>query len=629
MPDSPKIWTLKGAVFLSYASQDAEAAKHICEALRAAGIEVWFDQSELRGGDAWDAKIKKQIRNCALFVPVISAHTQERSEGYFRREWNLATQRLLDMAHDAVFLLPVVIDGTRDSDARVPDEFLRIQWTRLPGGDTPESFCERVKRLLSGAGAEPVLSAGRKGSAAQEPRPVKSARPWLAPTLGGVVLCAALAVWQPWRNGAMPAAAVPAVPPPSEAQNLVAKAWVQLNKTELGPEELEIADGMCKRATELDPMDAEAWAAWSQVDSWYIYHNFDNSKGRQDAARANAARALQLAPDSYEGRVAQACYLVRGATTGTGLGQTSTFASEAGRLLHQLLQERKDEPRALFALGILDRNVGHWDEARDDFSRLAKNPQYSATAWSERAWLEWSQSRYASVDDPLDRSLAIQPFWGNLGLKIMISLYWHGDLESAKAALDKIPVSVMQTDYGTSSAYLVYLWMRKPEEWLKFREGIRRDWIQSNGLDGPVAYLDGKALQMAGRNDAAQLEWESALKLVDQRLADQPTSGLLLAWRVDLLTLLGRTAEAEKYLRLSEEVNGGLELARRTRLLIAEGKIDEVMDSMEKAGRADRFTAAALRLNPDFDLLRSNPRFQAMIARAEADPLMSPDAPRK
>jgi hypothetical protein len=47
------------AVFLSYASQDAAAALRICEALRAAGIEVWFDQSELRGGDAWDASIRQ------------------------------------------------------------------------------------------------------------------------------------------------------------------------------------------------------------------------------------------------------------------------------------------------------------------------------------------------------------------------------------------------------------------------------------------------------------------------------------------------------------------------------------------------------------------------------------------
>ena len=44
------------AVFLSSASQDADAARRLCEAFRAAGIEVWFDQNELVGGDAWDAR---------------------------------------------------------------------------------------------------------------------------------------------------------------------------------------------------------------------------------------------------------------------------------------------------------------------------------------------------------------------------------------------------------------------------------------------------------------------------------------------------------------------------------------------------------------------------------------------
>ncbi len=70
-----------GAVFLSYASQDAGAAKQICDALCAAGIEVWFDQSELRGGDAWDRRIRQQIRDCALFVPVISAQDAGASRG--------------------------------------------------------------------------------------------------------------------------------------------------------------------------------------------------------------------------------------------------------------------------------------------------------------------------------------------------------------------------------------------------------------------------------------------------------------------------------------------------------------------------------------------------------------------
>ena len=55
----------------------------VCDALRVAGIEVWFDQSELRGGDAWDQKIRQQIRDCVLFVPIISAATATRHEGYF------------------------------------------------------------------------------------------------------------------------------------------------------------------------------------------------------------------------------------------------------------------------------------------------------------------------------------------------------------------------------------------------------------------------------------------------------------------------------------------------------------------------------------------------------------------
>jgi TIR domain len=66
------------AVFLSYASQDAEAARRIADTLRSAGVEVWFDQSELRGGDVWDQRIRHQIRECALFLPIISAHTQQR-----------------------------------------------------------------------------------------------------------------------------------------------------------------------------------------------------------------------------------------------------------------------------------------------------------------------------------------------------------------------------------------------------------------------------------------------------------------------------------------------------------------------------------------------------------------------
>ena len=137
------------AVFLSYASHDAQAARRICDALQSAGVEVWFDQSELRGGDAWDRQIRKHIHDCALFVPIISSTTQERLEGYFRREWKLAVDRIHDMADAKPFLVPVVIDDTKDQEAEVPESFRGVQWTHLPDGQTPPAFVDRVLRLLS------------------------------------------------------------------------------------------------------------------------------------------------------------------------------------------------------------------------------------------------------------------------------------------------------------------------------------------------------------------------------------------------------------------------------------------------------------------------------------------------
>jgi TolB-like protein len=166
-----------GAVFLSYASQDAEAARHICEVLRAHGIEVWFDQSELRGGDAWDRLIRKQIHDCALFIPIISTTTQTRREGYFRREWKLAVDRTHDMSERVAFLVPVVIDDTHDNEADVPDAFRAVQWMRLPGGETSTAFVERISRLVSPESTQSSTAINSPPVAARHPATVSERSP--------------------------------------------------------------------------------------------------------------------------------------------------------------------------------------------------------------------------------------------------------------------------------------------------------------------------------------------------------------------------------------------------------------------------------------------------------------------
>jgi hypothetical protein len=143
------------SVFLSYASDDREAARSIGDALTSFGLDVWLDQSELGGGDAWDQKIRKQIRECDYFMAIVSARTESRLEGYFRREWRLAVERTLDMADDHLFLLPVVIDDTNEARARVPEKFLTVQWLRLPEGRPTAALETLCRRIASGTVIEP------------------------------------------------------------------------------------------------------------------------------------------------------------------------------------------------------------------------------------------------------------------------------------------------------------------------------------------------------------------------------------------------------------------------------------------------------------------------------------------
>ncbi|MGH8318648.1 MAG: TIR domain-containing protein [Steroidobacteraceae bacterium] len=150
----------KPTVFLSYASEDRRAAQLIRDTLPGYGLEVWYDESDLVGGDAWDQKIRRQIRECDYFMPVISAHTEARHEGYFRREWRVAVERTLDMADDHIFLLPVVIDATTEAGARVPDKFRAVQWLRLPSGQPTAALEALCRRLVSGE-SEPRPSGER------------------------------------------------------------------------------------------------------------------------------------------------------------------------------------------------------------------------------------------------------------------------------------------------------------------------------------------------------------------------------------------------------------------------------------------------------------------------------------
>jgi hypothetical protein len=141
---------VSGAVFLSYASEDREIASGIRQALVDAHVDVFFDEDDLQAGHEWEGTLRRNIRECSLFVPVISRHTLTVDRRFFRAEWRLALEEAqqASFSNEESFLLPVVTDDTQAGHEGVPAAFRSVQWERLIDGKVSPNFISRVRDLF-------------------------------------------------------------------------------------------------------------------------------------------------------------------------------------------------------------------------------------------------------------------------------------------------------------------------------------------------------------------------------------------------------------------------------------------------------------------------------------------------
>jgi hypothetical protein len=139
-----------GGVFVSYAHEDIDAAKALCSDLAEIGaITVWFDKSRLTPGDEWDRKIEAAVNSCDIFLPVLSANTEARTEGYFRTEWRLAEKRT-ERIQGRKFVIPSVVDEQFDPEGfkLFPPGFRAFQFGHAPGGRMNEDLRKVVVEAL-------------------------------------------------------------------------------------------------------------------------------------------------------------------------------------------------------------------------------------------------------------------------------------------------------------------------------------------------------------------------------------------------------------------------------------------------------------------------------------------------
>jgi TolB-like protein/cytochrome c-type biogenesis protein CcmH/NrfG len=665
-----------GAVFISYASEDAEVAQRICDALKAASIEVWFDQSELRGGDAWDNQIRKQIQECALFIPIISAHSQARLEGYFRREWRLAAERTHDMAVEKAFLVPVVVDDTPERQASVPPGFRDVQWTRLPPGAIPSSFVERVSRLLS---KDRTLSASSAASANHANR-VNSDQPTrklsrlrlFALVAVLVVVAALIAVgyvagdrFWPWKRGAVGARVLPASNPAPAVvssdipeKSIAVLAFVDMSEKH---DSEYFSDGLSEELIDRLAQSPDLRVV-ARTSSFYF-------KGKQ-ATIADIAKTLGVA-NVLEGSVRKSGRALRVAAQLIRAADGAHIWSQSyDRNLADIFQVQEDlADRVAQALNAALRggasqtdgqgpskeaynlvlegnyffnrlNGGDWDKARQAYADATKADPSYALAWAKLAETEdkdTSEGLALAIRD-LRRSLSLDPNLAfahyALGRTLM---YYEWNWPEAKIELERaIELDPNNLSARVELAYLTQGIFGQFDTKLRYlRQIVANDPLDSRSLIhlaysllladqfDEAASAFQRALQLNDRNSFAHMYYGEALLLAGRKqealaaMQDVGDEGAKL-WGLTLVYWAsGRKAESDATLAEIEKRWGKEELPMLARLYAYRGDRDAAFDRLERAyeKKQDPLEFALMPVDPLMRSLRADPRFAALLAK--------------
>jgi tetratricopeptide (TPR) repeat protein len=602
------------AVFLSYCSQDGAAARRICEALRATGVEVWFDQNELRGGDAWDQNIRRQIKECALFVPLISANTQARREGYFRLEWKLAVDRSHLMSDDQAFLFPVLIDDTPEPAARVPDRFREVQWTRLAPDEPATALAARVAAVLGRSGHADVPPVRAPASSPPRRKPATWI-PWAALGLG--LVGAAFFILRPHGNQPAPATSATPAAPTSKAEQLVAQARGLYEPWDFATaDDFKLADRLLKEATDLEARSAEAWAALAIVSYALNVFGADRSEARDVILRTAAERAFKLAPESEQARLAMALRHRR----------VPGNDEAALAMLEALAKQRPTDRFILRQLGSTLSAKERDADALARYQQAAALPGGDPIALVSQARTLQRLRRVDEAEAAVDAALRARPDYGYAHvIRIGLRFYERGDLERTKDALREIPAGVLSDERVASLAAIMWYIARDAEAASNALRYVSRDYVESNVATLPKGFLAGVIHQLAGRRDAALLEWRQALRVLQQRLDANSTSAGDVGDKAMLLALLGEREPATEALRAYEQLRrlpaGQASIA--TWQVYAElDRGDEVLDffgeRLRTLGKDGAQTyAAIIRYHPALDRFREQPRFKELASAAD------------
>jgi TolB-like protein/Flp pilus assembly protein TadD len=399
--------------------------------------------------------------------------------------------------------------------------------------------------------------------------------------------------------------------PNSDAYLFYIQARYYANRPDMFRDASLKAEEFFEQAIKLDPNFALAFAGLSEMESWF--YRFDPVPARREKARLNATEALRLQPDLPEGHLA--------------LGFSYYYGDrDYDRALREFEIAKRDLPNevtAYMAIGSIQRRQGKWIESNTNLEKsVALGPK------DERALLNLAinymvQRNFETADKIWDRTLVAEPHSLTSRLnKAAVAIRWKGDVGSAENQLSLVPPGLDPDGQVTAARVWVLTLHRKFSDALQVVQQFRGETLPYFDVAPcPKAFLEGLLYLYQGDKMKAQAAFEHARPLAEKLVREAPNDptrhrqlGTILAGMGLKEDAINEGKKAVELLPESQDAFDGPQVTAGLAEIYAWiGEQDEAFRLIDHLLRIPSdMTVPVLKLDPIWDPLRSDPRFQKL-----------------